>query len=255
MVSIESGMNMISKFLATLANCHEADPLFRGHADENWATTPSAFRPLTHGLKTRQQLATWREVTRRFLDRDHSDLELLVLAQHYGVPTPLLDWTTNPLIALLFACQPNYGKDKIRPKRGAVLMISRSTLNVQPETERMDIFNNWIGAPILVRAGAMNRRSLAQDSVMTLHCVGNHELMGDVNPRCFVIEGHEKANVVAALRQMGVSTDRIYADINTVAREFVDELHQAGFSDFITQSIKQAALGVPNPANEDETPS
>ena len=41
------------------------------------------------------------------LEKEIGDLDLLVNCQHFGMRTRLLDWSTNPLTSLYFACENN----------------------------------------------------------------------------------------------------------------------------------------------------
>lgn len=55
-----------------------------------------------------------------------------MLAQHYGIPAVLLDWTTNPLVALYVASQPVFDPDSASSQNGIGHMLPGNALPNAP---------------------------------------------------------------------------------------------------------------------------
>lgn len=75
--------------------------LFRGQANVEWKLSPSLYR---QGLFEAENLLMTEIKHICPNEFGNNRFDTLVKMQHFGLPTRLLDTTTNPLVALYFAC-------------------------------------------------------------------------------------------------------------------------------------------------------
>ncbi len=207
--------------------------MYRGQSDSSWPLIPKAGRPeyfvrATGVWSERGQTSSdlgrfnvWRKQAIGFCQQlPANDFECLAFAQHYGLATRLLDWTSNALVALFFAVE---GKPEVD---GAVYCFLADRI-VNPDVLTPET------CPDVVRYDPrpFDRRVLAQGGLFTYHPDPRAPLQAGriadakvakmycANLIQLTIAGAKKAGMQRHLRNLGVSRKALFPDLDGLSED------------------------------------
>lgn len=110
--------------------------MFRGQVNSSWPIIPSLFRKYPHNNAEARLFEsaiisplTLEKMRFPFL-KSFAPIEQLTISQHYNIPTRLLDWTNDILIALFFACYDKTEEQK--SYNGRLILAEKSFFHIFP---------------------------------------------------------------------------------------------------------------------------
>jgi len=141
--------------------------------------------------------------------------EWLSLAQHYGLPTRLLDWTDNPLVALYFAtahsAEEIYSETTL-PDAAIYALISHIHID---STYHIDPFS--IEETLEFRSPIISERVSNQSGLFTVHCTPSKPFDTEKLHK-FVIPGDLKREIFEKLSLLGFREETIYPGLDGIAK-------------------------------------
>lgn len=191
--------------------------VFRGHSDSEFKLIPSVGRS-PHLKKSTEayELSLFnmfcREAVSHLRTVPSDDWEWLSIAQHHGLPTRLLDWTANPLVALYFAVESNPDKD------GALFAL-HSTSVVAKKTRQESPFA--IKRPAKFYPNAVSPRIRAQEGLFVA-CSDVEQPLDEPLRKDWAIERHvirarDKSDIRYQLFRVGIHASALFPDIDGLA--------------------------------------
>lgn len=119
-VEIDSVSSFISevKALKDSIDGTSTELYFRGQDAEFWNIEPSVFRNDMLSVEHKLMQIPLQKIPTEFKEF-HTTFDIMTKYQHYGMCTRLLDLTTNPLVALYFACK-RHGQETYHSDDGEI---------------------------------------------------------------------------------------------------------------------------------------
>lgn len=169
-----TGYNFMEEIrISSFSELHDAleslkskqNTIFRGQKDATWPILTSVgrlqpYRDVTPEYMEKRLFQLFREsAVPHIVHEPKSDWEWLALGQHHGLPTRLLDWSYNPMVATFFAVENESDTDS-----AIYTFWGGRMMTIEKDPHPLEV-----NAVVRYRPAHVTNRITAQSGLFTVH--------------------------------------------------------------------------------------
>lgn len=216
---ILSSMDHISQYIGN----YSSDYIFRGMANKNWKLVPKIARGHKEDwAKIEQNLKTqFYRKAKEYLDTEQRDEEMII-SQHYGLPTRLLDWSEKFTVALFFACKDNINEDGIVYVLNSQTMLEKEELDENDENDIFLYYPRYITDRVKFQSGCFTFHT--DPTICFIEHVKEHNDKAEQNQvveielQKIVIKSKLKNEIIEYLDKLGINEYTLFSGLDGLCR-------------------------------------
>jgi len=258
-------MNGLMDAAVSIAMQWRCRPWWRGQADKDWDLYPRLYREKLEGNETEWNATFCRKARVRHHHCPDGEFspEWLFLAQHYDLPTRLMDWSESMMVALFFALED----PRMTGEAGCaiwafqpLLLNSRQGIKGIVTPSHPDVcrlFRDAFVKPtpdrdpelrvIAINAQQIDPRQMVQQATFTVHGTGtplNHLPEAQDALMRIIIPQEDCDYFRKRLELLGITRDSLFPDLANLAKE-VRTLHFARPEQPSAEELADATKPIP----------